>query len=372
MKIFLILFSILFFVNCTVENNNDSSKSTDSQTDKSLNIILLIGDGMGLSQVSTSFYYQDSTNFSRFQNIGLMNTSSVTDKITDSGAGGTALAIGERTYNNAIGVGVDSLIRENIIEILSKYKYKSGIIATCQLPHATPASFFAHVTNRNQYDEIASQIIHSDVDFFAAGGTDYFLRRADGVNYFDSLIYSGFEMDTLSLEKEMLEDKKYGFLLAPDAMPSMINGRGNFLPNATQKAIDYLSKAGNGFFLMVEGSQIDWAGHNNDAKYLIGEMLDFDKTIGVAMDFAAKNNNTLVIVLADHETGGYTLSASHSEGMEGDYNVIQPSFSNSGHSAALIPIFAFGPGSEYFTGIYNNSQIFHKILKSASINIKTN
>ena len=260
-------------------------------------------------------------------------------------------------------MGVDSLPRQNISEILSLKNYSIGLVASCQIAHATPAVFYAHVKGRKQMDDIAYQLVKSDVDFFAAGGTDYFLRRNDGINLFDSLIYHGFEMDTISMSKSFVSDKKYGFLMAGNAMPKMTEGRGDFLPLATQKSLDYLSLNKSGFFLMVEGSQIDWAGHDNNTEYMIAEMLDFNKVIGVAMDFAATNKNTLVIVLADHETGGYTLGAHHADKMEGDYNVINPTFATNGHSASLVPVFAFGPGAEHFTGIYDNTQIFHKILR---------
>ena len=134
-------------------------------------------------------------------------------------------------------------------------------------------------------------------------------------------------------------------------------------PNkSTQAALDYLGRDPDGFFLMVEGSQIDWGGHENNADYLIGEELDFDKTIGVVLDYAQKHPETLVIVTADHETGGFTLAADHANKMDGDYNRIAPSFSTSGHSTTLIPVFAKGPGQDNFGGIYENNQLFHKIL----------
>ena len=138
--------------------------------------------------------------------------------------------------------------------------------------------------------------------------------------------------------------------------------RGDYLTNATQAALDYLGRDPDGFFLMVEGSQIDWGGHENNADYLIGEELDFDKTIGVVLDYAQKHPETLVIVTADHETGGFTLAADHANKMDGDYNRIAPSFSTSGHSTTLIPVFAKGPGQDNFGGIYENNQLFHKIL----------
>ncbi|MDH5598747.1 MAG: alkaline phosphatase, partial [Cyclobacteriaceae bacterium] len=161
---------------------------------------------------------------------------------------------------------------------------------------------------------------------------------------------------------------RYAYFLAPDGMPRMLDGRGDFLPDATNQALKYLSQNEKGFFLMVEGSQIDWGGHANDSEYLTTEMLDFQKAIKVALEFAEKEGNTLVIVTADHETGGFTLSSTPTQmegGMVGsDYDKITPTFSTSGHSATLIPVFSFGPGSEDFGGVYENTKIFDKMRKA--------
>lgn len=126
--------------------------------------------------------------------------------------------------------------------------------------------------------------------------------------------------------------------------------------------------------MMVEGSQVDWGGHANDADYLISELIDFDEAIGKALDFAEKNGNTLVIVTADHETGGFTLSSTPKEREDGtsysDYSKVSGTFSTDGHSATLIPVFAYGPGAEAFSGVYENTEIFHKILEATNWNIK--
>jgi alkaline phosphatase len=167
---------------------------------------------------------------------------------------------------------------------------------------------------------------------------------------------NGYEVITDKLPKEP-SDKNELILLAQNGMPKMSEGRGNFLSNATKLALQKLSKNEKGFFLMVEGSQIDWGGHANDADYLIQELLDFDKTLGVALDFARKNGETLVVVTADHETGGFTLASDN-----GDYNKIKPTFSTKGHSGTMVPVFAEGPGSSLFGGIYENTAIYHKMM----------
>ena len=166
-------------------------------------------------------------------------------------------------------------------------------------------------------------------------------------------------------------DKKYGFIIAEDGMPKKTEGRGDFLVESTKQALSYLTSKENGFFLLIEGSQIDWGGHDNDAEYLINEVKDFDKVIGAALDFAKIDQNTLIIVTADHETGGFTLSSSKKLDKNGttinDYNTLDPSFSTKGHSSALIPVFAYGPGSEEFSGIYENTEIFNKIINSLKL-----
>jgi len=356
MKPIVKLFSILFI---SLILNSCDQKPTEEKVEYSPpNVILLIGDGMGLSQLSSAFYYGESkSNFARFKEVGLINTSSSSHKVTDSGAGATAFSCGVKTYNGAIGVNSDTISIPNIVEILSEKKYNTAVISTSAVTHATPACFYAHVKSRRMQENIAEQLIDSDIDFFAGGGTKYFSNRNDEKDLIKQLKENGFYVNIDTETQRLNKDKKYGFLLADGGMPTMLESRDNFLPDYTKLALKYLDQDKESFFLMVEGSQIDWAGHDNDADYLIAEVLDFDKTVGVAMDFAEKNQNTLVIVLADHETGGFTLAPN-----EGDYNEIKSEFATSGHSATLIPVLAFGPGSEDFKGIYQNHEIFQKIL----------
>lgn len=353
---------VLLF-SCQPENQRAEEKQPEQ--DKPLNIILMIGDGMGLSQVSSAYYYGDQKpNFSRFKFIGLINTSSATEKITDSAAGATAFACGKLTYNGALGVTTDSSSVENITEYLADYNYASGLVVTSSITHATPAGFYAHVKSRNLNEKIASQLVHSNIDFFIGGGRKFFEDRSDHADMTDSLKQNGFEvfysLDNFPVPQP---DKKYGVLAAEDGMPKANEGRGNFLARGTSLALDYLSSRKSNFFLMVEGSQIDWGGHDNDADYLIAEVLDFDKAIGKALDFADKDGHTLVVVTADHETGGFTLGAKNIPGDGADYNQIAPTFSTDGHSTTLIPVFAYGPGAKEFIGIYKNTGIFDKMVK---------
>lgn len=197
-------------------------------------------------------------------------------------------------------------------------------------------------------------------NFFAGGGLQYFIETS-GRDLFGE---NNMEVNFSKLKKirKPEEGKRYGFLLAQDGMPPMLDGRGNFLPKATKIALEYFSESDAGFLLLVEGSQIDWAAHTNHPDYLITEVIDFEETVRVALEFAMKNSNTLVIVTADHETGGFTLSASGEEKTYSDYNIIKPAFATSTHSASLVPLLAYGPGAESFSGIYENTAIFYKII----------
>lgn len=342
---------------------------------KAKNVILLIGDGTGLSQISSAFYFKEaSPNYARFKSIGLIKTSSSREDITDSAAGATAFASGVKTYNGAVGVADDSTDVKTMVEIVSPLGIKTGVISTSSIQHATPASFYAHVINRGLYEDIAEDLVISDIDFFAGGGTNFFNKRKDGKNLLAELKAKGFALDTSALGDftDIKQHSKMAYLLADEHMEPAAKGRDDFLPKATELGIQFLHKDvdNSNFFIMIEGSQIDWGGHDNDAEYLISELIDFDNAIGKALDFAEKDGNTLVIVTADHETGGFTLSSTLKKTEDGksysDYNEITGTFSTKGHSATLIPVFAYGPGSESFSGIYENTDVFYKILEATN------
>ena len=342
---------------------------------KAKNVILLIGDGTGLSQISSAFYFKEtSPNYARFKYIGLIKTSSSREDITDSASGATAFASGIKTYNGAVGVADDSTEVKNLVEIVSLQNIKTGVISTSSIQHATPASFYAHAINRGLYEDIAADMVDSDIDFFAGGGTQFFNKRNDGIDLLEELKTKGFGIDTTALGElaGIKQHSKMAYLLAKEHMAPVAKGRGDFLPKATELGIQFLNKDADNsnFFMMIEGSQIDWGGHGNDAAYLISELIDFDDAIGKALDFAEKDGNTLVIVTADHETGGFTLSSTLKKTEDGrsysDYNEITGTFSTNGHSATLIPVFAYGPGAEAFSGVYENTQIFYKILEATN------
>jgi len=325
------------------------------------NVILMIGDGMGLSQVSAPYYFmEEEPAFSQFKHIGLARTSSGSDLVTQSSAAATAISTGYKTYNTALGVDMDTISRQNIVELLSEQGYMTGIIATSTITDATPAGFYAHQPDRYMYHEIAMDLMESEIDFFAGGGIKHFIDTT-GRDLFKE---NGIIVDYSKLKKIKNPEPgdRYGFLLALDRMPMMIEGRKDFLRKASSIGVEFLSTGEHGFFLMVEGSQIDWAGHGNEVQHLITEMNDFEETVRSVLNYAQKDEETLVIVTADHETGGFALGTGSSNGYDPDYSVISPSFATTNHTAALVPVFAYGPGAEIFMGVYENTEIFHKLV----------
>ena len=240
MKLIKTILILVFFVLFSCVEKVEVQKKTNPK-----NVILLIADGTGLAQVSTAFYFKEtSPNYGRFKNIGLINTSSASDSITDSAAGATAFSSGEKTYNGAIGVNTDSVAIENIVEVISLKNIKTGLIATSSITHATPAAFYAHSLSRNLAEDIALDLVASDVDFFAAGGLKYFNKRKDQRNLLKELESKEFVMDTIALDSfnNINDAQKVGFLLAQDGMPKMTENRGDFLENATDLGIKFLSK----------------------------------------------------------------------------------------------------------------------------------
>lgn len=335
-----------------IGNTNQSSK-------KAKNIILFIGDGMGLTHLYVGYIYnKGSLNLLQFSSIGIQRTYSADNYITDSGASGTALATGYKTKNQMIGLRPDSSKLTSILELAEQHKLSTGLVATSSIVHATPATFIAHNVYRYNYEEIALDFLKTDIDVFIGGGSKYFNERNDNLDLTDSLLDKGYTvLYNIKDIKESNATKLAGFT-AEEHNPKISEGRGNMLTIATQKAIDILSKNENGFFLMVEGSHIDWGGHNNDAEYIAQEVIDLDKAVGVAMEFADKNAETLIIVTADHETGGLGFNNGNIQTGE-----IECGFTTGEHTGVWVPVYSYGPGEELFKGFYDNTDIFYKMLE---------
>ena len=306
---------------------------------------------------ATMLSTEKTTSFEQFPVSGLVKTYSKSHKITDSAAGGTAIAIGQKTNNGMIGMNADSIPAPSILEILSDKGMKTGVIATSYITHATPASFVAKNINRNNYEEIANDFANCEkVDLLIGGGRKHFNKRSDGLNLIEKMQADGWNYYDTLINIDTKAEKI--LVLADENHLPPYQQRGDFLSDATSIALKNLENK-NGFFLMIEGSQIDFACHNNDSTYLVNELLDFNNTINVVLDFAKENPNTLVIVTADHETGGLSIIDPG-----GRYTKTEFNFSNGSHSPLLVPIFALGPGADDFTGIMDNTDIMKKILET--------
>ncbi len=322
---------------------------------------------MGVAQVTAAYYWNPkSSNFSRFKTVGLMETSSTSHKVTDSASGATAFSIGQKTHKRAI--GVDSLDRpvKTILEELRDSGYQTGLISLTSITHATPASFYAHVPDRDMHEAIAADMVQSDVDFFAGGGWQYFRERKDSLDLIETLVNKGYEIDSTRFPDVLDKEKKYGFFMAKESLPSKVDGRTDFLQNAAQVALDYFEQNDAPYFLMIEGSYIDWGGHAENAEMVITEAVDFDQTIGRVLDKTATSSNTLVVVTADHETGGVSVGKYYEENKKGWKKVevadtLAVNFNTNQHTAALVPVFAKGYGAEIFGGVYSNDKIYHKL-----------
>lgn len=331
---------------------------TAQAQDKSPNIILMIGDGMGLTQISAGMYASGNTTaLEEFTYVGLSKTYATGKLITDSAASGTAMAAGVKTYNGVLGIDSENVSHQSILEICHELGYSSALLATSSILHATPASFYAKVPSRSMYEEIALQLSQHHVDLFVGGGRKFFVNREDGKNLKNEMSAYEFVSDIEAFEKST--SKKIGFLTYDEEPPSLLNGREPSLASLTKISLEKISALGKPFFMMVEGSQIDWGGHDNNTNYIISEFKEFDSAIRNALEFAKADGNTLVIVTADHETGGMAISDGNIE-----KGKIRAKFTTKGHSAAMVPVFSFGPSAKQFSGIYENTAIFDKMLST--------
>lgn len=336
--------------------------SQRSQSKLPKNIIFMVGDGMGLSQITAGMYSNgDKLHLERMKTIGLHKSHAATALVTDSAAGATAFSCGRKTYNGAIAVDVDTIPLPTILEEAESKKMATGLVSTSTIVHATPASFIAHNEYRRNYEEIAADFLKTDIDVFIGGGAKYFNNREDGRDLLAELRTKGYQVgDYFNNELETTEiiaDKNFAFLTSLDDPIPAAQGR-DYLKRASMMTIEALDKKENGFFVMIEGSQIDWGGHANDADYIISEMIDFDNTLGAVLDWAEQDGETLVIVTADHETGGFAIQK------ESTRDNLVTAFTSDYHTAEMICVFAHGPQEELFKGIYDNTEIYHRMRKA--------
>lgn len=316
------------------------------------NIIFMIGDGMGFEQVNVGWVANGGhLNMTDCMPVlGASRTYCLDQLITDSCAGGTALAIGQKTKYGYIGVDGDGNPVESNLQYAKSKGMKTGVTVTCRINDATPADFCIHGTSRKDEEGLSAQYVTANVDFISGGGTHFWNQRSDGRNLIDEMKAQGYTfVDKWQDIADAPGDRFLGLYGEYDLDPSL--DRGPVLMESTKKAIEMLDNK-KGFFLMVEGSQIDDYAHRNKVGQMCEELFDFDKVVGYVLEWAAKDGQTLVVVTADHCTGGLTLLKGSLE-----ERTVKVNFSTKGHDGIMVPVFAFGPGAESFAGIHENAEV---------------
>lgn len=323
------------------------------------NVILMIGDGMSLMHVYTAWTANRGKLWlENAQATGLSKTWAVKKLVTDSGSGGTSLATGVKTVYHAVGVDPEGKPLTSLVDVAKELGKDAGMAVTCRLWDATPCDFCCHNIDRDKEEELVGDYPTSGLDFVFGGGAQKFTNRKDGRDIFKELQKKGYHVSR-TLDDFFAYDKNSRIFAVPyDKDTPLPDERGDLLARASMKGISLMNQNKNGFFMMIEGSQLDDYGHFNQLDLLIKETLDFDQTVGEVMKWAAKDGETLVVVTADHETGGLTLVNGNK-----DEGRVECCFSTKDHSGAMVPVYAFGPGAENFTGIFENTNVFKKIKK---------
>ncbi|NOX96681.1 MAG: alkaline phosphatase [Nitrospirae bacterium] len=325
------------------------------------NVILLIGDGLGISERAAAriraLGAKGKLYMDRMPVTGLITTYSANELITDSAAAGTALATGYKTNNKMIGMNPEEKNLTSILGEANKRGLATGLVVTDVITGATPAAFASHVNYRYKQEKIAPQLLENKVNILLGGGKRDFLpssspggKRKDARNLIDEAKRKGY---LFVQTREELEKANSDYLLGLFELgPLTTNPPEPSLAEMAGKAISLLSRNKKGFFLMIEGSQIDWAGHANDIDNNIKQTLLFDEAVKVAIDFALKDKHTLVIVTADHETGGLEIIGGSLDGAN-----LRVSWATKGHTPPPVPLSAFGPQAEKFMGFHDNTDV---------------
>ena len=323
---------------------------------KAKNIILFIGDGMGPNQVALAKFAtggpDHKLSFENFPITGIVYNHSSDSLYTDSAAAATTWATGVKTKNGYLAVDAEKKFLPTIPELLSTKGYKSGLVSTSSITHATPAAFYAHIDNRDKEKEIAKMLVDSDIDIALGGGQEF----SDVISSEDSpfMIFDKQSLDSILLNSK---DQVIG-LFAEDGLDRE-TGTPTQL-EMTQVALSFLERKSqncSGFFLMSEGSQIDWAGHDNNVEYMLVEFADFEATVQAATNFALANQDTLILVTADHATGGLVLQRQKG-------SKIPAQWTTGSHDLSPINVYAYGPGAELFSGVMDNTEIFDRVLQA--------
>lgn len=328
----------------------------DGGEKKIKNIIFLIGDGVGLAQINAAETVNKGLTLLNIKNIGLQKSNAKDVYTTDSAAGGSALATGEATNNRHISMTDEGKVNPSFTDYAYDEGLACGVITLGNLADATPAAFYGHATERDDTDQLTNYLLDGKLTLLAGSGMNVFTGRKDAKDFLSKLkkqyrITDNFKEINIDDKKVICADERIDLATTGETL--------EILAEATRLGIKKLQEANDkGFFLMVEGAKIDYAGHANSLPGSIIETLSFDMAVAEALEFADRDGETLVVVTADHETGGLTL-------IDGDIEtgLITGYYVTDDHTPIMLPVFAYGPGSQNFSGVYNNTEIFHKMKK---------
>ena len=339
-------------------------KEKAPKNEKVKNVILLIGDGMGLAHVATWMISQDygPTAFDRAQFVGVSKTYSANNRVTDSAASATTMATGHKTNNGMLGMLPDGTEPENIGELARAKGIPMGIIATSYVLDATPGAFYAHAANRGHFKDIMEDLIALKPAVLVGGGRRYFTdeKYTGGENMIDKAVQAGFTYCETPEQFYETEATPILGLFSEGSYPMVIERDSDFLADALNHTLDIFGKSKKGFFIMAEGSHIDHAAHANNAEQMVFEMEEFDKAVNAAFDYADTHKGTLVIVTADHETGGVTLLSGDRDYTKGESG-INVTYSTNGHSGSPVLIYSYGASAWKFGRVMENTAIFDQI-----------
>ncbi|GAK39089.1 hypothetical protein TCA2_1577 [Paenibacillus sp. TCA20] len=400
------------------------AKGNQNNNRKVDNVIFMVPDGFSASYATNYRWYKGEETALDSILVGMHRTYSANSEITDSAAAGTAFATGVKTNNGMISTSPDGKELKTILEAMEEKGKSSGLVATSTITHATPAVFASHVASRSDESAIAPQLIDNDVDVIMGGGKKYFPdslineAKKDGYQYISS---KG------DLKRAERSDKLIGLFAESGMAPELDRETTNepSLQEMTETALKVLNKDKDGFFLMVEGSQIDWAGHDHDAAWAMKDSEAFEKALESVLEFAKKDKNTLVVVAGDHDTGGMSVGGNGPGDVDlevirnvtatGDYMVTQLNSTRSNvkevvkkyttleltdeevqliksseqpaitinevvsaranigwtslnHTGVDVPLYAYGPGADLFIGLHENTDL--PVLMAEALKIK--
>lgn len=333
------------------------------------NLIYMIGDGMGLSHVSMlqieGGYAQ--TAFDRMENIALTTSYSANNRVTDSAAAGTALATGTKTNNSMLGMSPDSLPHQSILMRAREQGLATGFVVTCEVQHATPGAFYAHVPYRGDYASISRQLATAGLDVIAGGGSKMMTtpdeENPEQPTPLEQLQAAGYQSVATLEELESVAQTPVVALLAEGHLPSMLRGRGDYLPRAVRKSLSLLEAQGReqGFMLMVEGSQIDFESHGNNTEGILAEVRDFEAAVREAMAYVDAHPETLLVVTSDHETGGMAIASGHTDFTRSESG-IDYRYGTTSHTGIALPVYLYGCGAEQINGFIDNAELGRRLM----------